>query len=525
MMRSVAILSVVALAAGIVIPDEAVAAQLALKPLGVEAEASADVTGWEAAISAFDTFEPDAMLEMMQELEPEDEHISEGPHHPHHPPHPPHHPPHDHPPHHHDGHHGHHHKVNMTALDILAASNYTKIFSYLITTYSPELTALLNATVDDPSNYTVFAPLDHGFKKIHRHFKHHHPDKEPKKPSNETIEKFLSYHVVEGKKPFLSLYLANTLPTLLDGGDELGGPQRIKIGHGILGVYINFMSKIIFPNYVSLPSLTPVFGEDAQTDSVKLETQPSSNGVLHFLSFPIIPPPTQYKLISLFPSAFSTLSLALSKTGLDESFSSLSSTGGTFFAPTNRAFSALGAEINAFLFNTDKGLKILKALLKYHFVADQTLYTDAFYKPEPDSSSRSSDFSLASMTTSDADGAWEDVRDEEAEAGFGAGDEASSVFPGKSYHIDLPTLLREKSLGVDIRRGPLGTKMLVNKHVPIGTFDVPAKDGVVQLPRRVLLPPHPHRHPDGFSEDEMSVEAFVERVGGFAGEEDWNEEL
>ena len=55
--------------------------------------------------------------------------------------------------------------------------------------------------------------------------------------------------------------------------------------------------------------------------------------------------------------------------------------GGTLFAPSNFAFQKLGPRINGFLFST-YGQKYLKALLKYHVVANQTLYSDAYYKAE-----------------------------------------------------------------------------------------------------------------------------------------------
>ena len=51
------------------------------------------------------------------------------------------------------------------------------------------------------------------------------------------------------------------------------------------------------------------------------------------------------------------------------------------FAPSNFAFQKLGPRINAFLFSS-YGLKYLKALLKYHVVVNQTLYSDAYYKAD-----------------------------------------------------------------------------------------------------------------------------------------------
>lgn len=48
------------------------------------------------------------------------------------------------------------------------------------------------------------------------------------------------------------------------------------------------------------------------------------------------------------------------------------------FAPSNFAFQKLPAKVTAFLFSS-YGQKYLKALLQYHVVANQTLYSDAYY--------------------------------------------------------------------------------------------------------------------------------------------------
>lgn len=84
-------------------------------------------------------------------------------------------------------------------------------------------------------------------------------------------------------------------------------------------------------------------------------------------------------IISFLPAEFSTLELGLTKTGL---FAPLNDTsnhyGGTVFAPSNFAFQKLPTKITAFLFSS-YGTKYLKALLQYHIVANQTLYSDAYY--------------------------------------------------------------------------------------------------------------------------------------------------
>ena len=82
------------------------------------------------------------------------------------------------------------------------------------------------------------------------------------------------------------------------------------------------------------------------------------------------------------PGEFSTLELGLTKTGLIEAANDTSThVGGTLFAPSNFAFQKLGPKITGFLFSK-YGQKYLKALLEYHIVANQTLYSDAYYKAE-----------------------------------------------------------------------------------------------------------------------------------------------
>ena len=87
-------------------------------------------------------------------------------------------------------------------------------------------------------------------------------------------------------------------------------------------------------------------------------------------------------IVTLLPGEFSTLELGLAKTGLiDKLNDTTKHIGGTLFAPSNFAFQLLGPRINAFLFSS-YGQKYLKGLLLYHIVANQTLYSDAYYKAD-----------------------------------------------------------------------------------------------------------------------------------------------
>merc|ERR1712098_980495 len=199
-----------------------------------------------------------------------------------------------------------------------------------------------------------------------------------KKPSKELIKKVLAYHVSPDFYPAGRVLVTHTIPTAL-GEDSLGGnPQRLRVGINIFG----------------------------------------TNGVIHGVDSLILPPPPAYKIIELVPSEFSTLELALVKTGLDKALADAPHAGGTLFAPSNWAFQKLGPRINAFLFSK-YGEKYLKALLKYHVVANQTLYSDAFYKEKSSS---------------------------------GEGEVGEDGIPKGYFHVDLPTLLEDKSLSIDVAR-------------------------------------------------------------------------
>lgn len=358
----------------------------------------------------------------------------------------------------HGGHHGdhgkhphhppHHGKPNETVYELIAKSKYTTRLAKLINEYD-DLVEALNST---KANYTVFAPTDKAFEKI--------PDHAPK-PSKEDLKKILEYHVVPEFYPAGRVLASHTAPTLLKS-DSLAAqpePQRIAFKITLRGLTVNFYARIVAINIFA------------------------TNGVIHGVDSLIIPPPTVIEAIDLFPSGFSTLELGLAKTNLLEKLNTTDHAGGTFFAPSNFAFRKLGPRINAFLFS-QYGLKYLKALLEYHVVPDNTLYSDAYYH-----SSDSSD--------------------------------AESV-PKGYFHIDLPTLLKDKTLAVDIARYGGLINIKVNAFARVGVQDGVAKDGVIHVMDDVIVPPkkigghgdaEEMQYWDG--ETEMDVEELKERLEAY----------
>lgn len=287
------------------------------------------------------------------------------------------------------------------------------------------------------------------------------PEHAPK-PSKEQILHILQYHTLPGFHPAGRVLATHTAPTLLIG-KHLGGDaqlQRVAFKLTLRGLTVNSYSRIIAAN---------IFG---------------TNGVIHGVDSFIIPPPRALTILDFLPSYFSTLELGLSKTGLYETLNK-SSTPGTFFAPNNFAFQKLGPKANAFLFSR-WGEKYLKALLEYHIVPNHILYSDAYY-----------------------------------EAKKNTGDEADAEnFPRGHFHADLPTLLEDRSLSIDIARFGGWITVKINGYATVAIQDIITDDGVIQIVRNVLIPPK--KLGDGAQEGETEEEEWD---GGEITVEDLKERL
>lgn len=370
-----------------------------------------------------------------------------------HPDHP-HHPPHDGPPHHGKPHHGkphhphdpHHDAPNRTVYELINESKYTTKLAKLINEYD-DLVKTLNST---KANYTIFAPTDEAFEKIPDH---------GHKPSKEVLKDILLYHVVDDFYPAGRVLHSYTIPTLYTPKKNLGHAQRLTVRVTLKGPAINFYSRLVAVN---------IFG---------------TNGVVHGIDSLLVPPPNVAAIVDLLPGEFSTLELALGKTGLWEKINSTDypHEGGTFFAPSNFAFQKLGPRVNAFLFSK-YGEKYLKALLEYHIVVDQTLYTDAFYDH--------------------------------------TGKDKTVDGRPPYYHYDLPTVLDDKYLAVDVARyGPF-VSVRINGFSRVTVHDGVASDGVIQVVSDVLIPPKNAASGEQvfWEGEELEVEDLKERLAPFIDE-------
>ncbi|KAJ8610732.1 hypothetical protein MRB53_038374 [Persea americana] len=343
----------------------------------------------------------------------------------------------DGPPHHGKPGHGrrprhppHHHKPNLTVYQLISESKYTTKLAKYISEYD-DLVEALNSTKGEL-----------------------HPLRSDRQSIREDSR--------QGAQAEQGTAQAHPGIPCRGWGEHLSSqpePQRVAFRLSLRGLTVNFLSKVIAANIFA------------------------TNGVIHGVDWFIQPPPKALDIIDLLPGEFSTLELGLGKTGLLEKLNTTDHAGGTLFAPSNFAFKLLGPKINAFLFSK-WGEKYLKALLEYHVVPKNTLYSDAYYK--------------AKSSDSEVD------------------DNGKGLF-----HVDLPTLLKDRSLSVDIARFGGFITIRINGFSSVGLSDVIAEDGVIHVVRRVLIPPKKLASGEEYDEDEeLTVEDLVERLEPFVSKND-----
>lgn len=474
-MKSFSLLALAAISSALVIPDEETAQSLRLQVPNNEPESlwsslsdlkldevwtkaeeqvqkiagcakhkidDAIDTAYDTAVRYDEAFQSAfAGDDWLSSVDSKDDLVERPPHHG-----PPHHGPPDHDRPHHPPHGG---PPNQTVYELISKSKYTTTLAKLINDY-PDLVDLLNGT---KANYTVFAPTDAAFEKIPKH---------APKPSKEQLKKILTYHVSPEFYPAGRVLVTRTIPTALEAEHIPHRPQRVSTQIGFKGLTVNFYARIIAVN---------IFG---------------TNGVIHGIDSILLPPPKVADIITSFPGEFSTLELALYKTGLFPAFNDTKThkNGGTLFAPSNFAFQKLGPRVNAFLFS-QYGLKYLKALIEYHGAPGVTLYSDAIYKSE------------------------------KSAEGF-----PDHRIPKGVYHIELETGLKDKHLSVDIARYGRLITIKINGFTRVAVSDGIASDGVIHVVNDVLIPPKEPSAVPLVADESLTIEDLKEALAPYVADED-----
>ncbi|KAJ5961265.1 uncharacterized protein N7479_008415 [Penicillium vulpinum] len=352
-------------------------------------------------------------------------------------------------------------RKDRTTWELIKECEHTSRLAELIAD-DKALIEILNSTT---GNHTFFAPTNHVLEKLPR---------ERNGPSSKFMSSLLRYHILPGRFSIHHVAGHQTLATKLEEpalGFNL--PQRIAVRQHHDGVVLNGKSRVV--------------GADMKT----------KNGIIHIITSPLHPPPETRTMLHHSPAHFSTFTLALAHTKLTYNLDPAQRKGGTTFVPTNAAFRRLGEHVNRFLFSA-QGEGCLRALMQYHIVPNRTLYSDVLY----------SNGKAQGLFSSHGNG---HGHGHKCENGCVDGPEEDSV------NVRLVTLLKERDLGIDIKRGFGEVGMRVNGFGRVERLDLLARDGVVHVLDRVLVPPSKIQIKvifEGENEEELMIEDLVGRLDG-----------
>jgi uncharacterized surface protein with fasciclin (FAS1) repeats len=355
---------------------------------------------------------------------------------------------------------------------------------------------------------------------------------ERKKFLRRLVRAILLYHVLPDELDSYELRKNITFATqlALPDGSLDGKPMRIRTSHGFHDLNVNFFSKVI--------------SEDHKT----------SNGIIHTIDHPLLPPPTIFQELFITPHFFSYLSTALQRTGLTndldlhgENGRILGATTATLFAPTNSAFERLPFKLRLFLFSPF-GENVLRKLLEYHVVPNIVLHSDYKHREYNDAAiSYEGEIDLPGnkkwikeiMRSGGAERSWKlspecrrycHPHEHPHNAAPRKFDDDRCHCPGRDHDHDhdgdhhhhdhphvhivfhhnytVPTLLKEHNIHFHVAQYRITvdlpghhdprvykTRVLVN-GAPVTVSDITSRNGAVHVIDHVLNPYHHHDHHD-----------------------------
>lgn len=304
------------------------------------------------------------------------------------------------------------------------------------------------------------------------------------------IRGILAYHILPEKLDSAALVQNSTYATNLTLKDGSMDYQPLRLS----------VQSTIVPPRLRINTVVNVIGRDIE----------ASNGVIHSINIPLLPPPSLFSEMFIAPEAFSYVTSAIQRvdlTGAVDRWWTPGKDGGhgsfigaeitTFFAPTSGAFQRLPHKLRLFLFSPF-GAKALKKLLEYHIVPQVVLHTDYVHD-------------TASYTTFIDD----------QQAGVPADPSGKPLY---AYNLTLPTLLENYSLDVHVARykakiplpGPARyfTRFMVNGR-NVGPYDIPARNGALHIITNLLDPRGHHKDHKHHGHESGDVDQW----------EDWEEWL
>ncbi|KAF5358121.1 hypothetical protein D9756_001768 [Leucocoprinus leucothites] len=306
------------------------------------------------------------------------------------------------------------------------------------------------------------------------------------------VQAILAYEALPEAIDSFSLGDNQTYATKLAIPGVLAGqPLRVRVEQKLLppSTSVNFLSKVIYPD-------------------VK-----ASNGIIHVVNAPVLPPLAGFQTLFLLPGQFSILTSAIQRVGLTDNvdlryverddgdgYELQGSSALTLFAPTNSAFERLPLKLRLFLFSPF-GYCALRKVLEYHVVPDLVVHTDYQYNKSAHANPGNMYSSSYGKVISDA-------------------------------HLELPTLLEDHYINVHVKKyefnlpvpGPdkpsvVKTEVEVNHHEVL-VSDVVTSNAAVHIVDRLLDPRHHHHHHHHHDHRDC-YERFCQSDNSWEDWEDW----
>ncbi|KAJ5358439.1 uncharacterized protein N7496_010852 [Penicillium cataractarum] len=309
------------------------------------------------------------------------------------------------------------------------------------TTESSSPQTLWDALQNDPS-LTKFTKLVGEFEDIVGGLRAHRAQLTIYAPVNEAFDKeefpydlpwfywkfLVGYHMGKGSVSVQALPNQNTVSSFVNADIFFKNQQRISVQDNHPDpVTFNFRSKL-------------------------LSSKPAVNGHLHVVDRLLMLPDSAADVLRYTPS-LGIFRQGLIQTGLAEVVNDTSThIGQTLFVPSNAAFQQLGPKVNSFLFGPG-GSEYLKALLAYHVVANETLFSDVHFPAKN-------------------------------------GDQVVFSRESTDHPVEMPTLAGGHSISADSILQSSGRRIIsVNDEWKVSRPDIVVMDGVIHELDAVLLPP------------------------------------
>ncbi|KAL6921179.1 hypothetical protein FSST1_005205 [Fusarium sambucinum] len=321
-----------------------------------------------------------------------------------------------------------HHETNLTVWDVLSNDDRVSKFVEIVGKL-PDIVRGLSAP---QARFTVYAPVNEAFDSFY-----FPPDPPP------FFGLFIAgCHMGPGPVPAERLPTMGTVSSFVNGDIFFTYKQRISVQQDSSGLTLNHAARLLPLN---------------KSQSIAV------NGFIHHIDTVLELPNSTAHALRTRPE-LSRLRRGLEASKLSENiYETNAHVSQTIFAPTNAAFDRLGKAVNKFLFSHG-GRPYLRALLKYHVVANKTLFSDSYW---PHGGAKLVDLSQPEMKD--------------------------------SHQFDLPTLHSNLSMKVEsqkvhkkwhlnVLKGQ-GVEGKSHDYVPISTPDIILMDGVIHLIDSILLPP------------------------------------